>query len=221
MRDKHLLDRLVQQKAHLGSASVASNMFQYIQGYRGKTPFINLQETLFLLQRALAFLKTLHDAKGQILLVNSEPKYTTLVQFLSHKLEQPYVNEAWIGGLLTNWEQMKTSVGAFHKFDSFFEPFLQQQQTPFPKYLKTKKKLKGIKNMHQRPAALFFFPTLNNEHIVREAKILNIPVVALVETATPNGNIEYPVPFNTQSMKSVYLFCQLWWSTVQKKQKLE
>ena len=75
--------------------------------------------------------------------------------------------------------------------------------------------------MHQRPAALFLFQTLNNEHIVREAKILNIQVVAIVETATPNGNIEYQVPFNTQSMKSVYLFCQLWWSTVKKKQKLE
>lgn len=71
--------------------------------------------------------------------------------------------------------------------------------------------------MQQRPAALFLFQTLNNGNIVREAKILNIPVIALVETSTQVKNIEYPIPLNNQSMKSVYLFCQLWWSSVQKK----
>ena len=82
-------------------------------------------------------------------------------------------------------------------------------------------KIKGVKNMKQRPTAVFLFQTLNNENIIREANILNIPVIALVETSTRVKNIEYPVPLNTQSMKSVYLFCQLWWASVQKKDKLE
>ena len=217
MQEENSFGELVEKKAHLGATPVNPTMFQYLEGYRGKSPVINLTETLSLLLKTLAFLKVLQSQKHQILLVNSEPKYSTLVQFLANKLQQPYVNEAWIGGLLTNWDQMKTSVGAFQKFNSFFESSLQQQQTPFPKYLKTKKKLKGVKNMQQRPAALFLFQTLNNENIVREAKILNIPVIALVETSTQVKNIEYPIPLNNQSMKSVYLFCQLWWSSVQKK----
>ena len=173
MQEENSFGELVEKKAHLGATPVNPTMFQYLEGYRGKTPVINLTETLSLLLKTLAFLKVLQSQKHQILLVNSEPKYSTLVQFLANKLQQPYVNEAWIGGLLTNWDQMKTSVGAFQKFNSFFESSLQQQQTPFPKYLKTKKKLKGVKNMQQRPAALFLFQTLNNENIVREAKILN------------------------------------------------
>jgi len=217
MQKKHLLKELVEKKSHLGATQVNSPMFQYIQGYRGKTPVLNLHETLSLLQKTLAFLKMLHAEKHQILLINSEPKYSALVQFLAKKLHQPYVNEAWIGGLLTNWEQMKTSVVAFHKFDAFFESSLQKQSTPFPKYLKTKKKLSGVKTLQQRPAAVFLFQTLNNENIIREAKVLNIPVIGLVETSAQIKTIEYPVPLNNQSMKSVYLFCQLWWSSVQKK----
>ena len=220
MQKEKVLSELIKNKTHLGTTPVDPTMFQYLQGYRGKTPVINLKETLALLQKTFAFLKVVHFQKTQILLVNSEPKYSTLVQFLANKINQPYVNEVWIGGLLTNWDQMKTSVGAFHRFDSFFESSFQQQ-TPFPKYLKTKKKIKGVKNMKQRPTAVFLFQTLNNENIIREANILNIPLIALVETSTRVKNIEYPVPLNTQSMKSVYLFCQLWWASVQKKDRLE
>ena len=75
--------------------------------------------------------------------------------------------------------------------------------------------------MKQRPTSVFLLQTLNNEYIIREANFLIIPVIALVETSTRVKNIEYPVPLNTQSMNSVYLFCQLWWASDQKKDRLE
>ena len=102
MQKEKVLSELIKNKTHLGTTPVDPTMFQYLQGYRGKTPVINLKETLALLQKTFAFLKVVHFQKTQILLVNSEPKYSTLVQFLANKINQPYVNEVWIGGLLTN-----------------------------------------------------------------------------------------------------------------------
>ena len=216
MDSKCFFKNILKSGAHLGTTPVAPSIFHYIQGYRGRNPLVNVQEIFLLTRRALIFLNTIYKDGNQILLVNSDPGYSNLVQFLALKLKQPYVNEAWVGGLLTNWEQMKFSITFFRQFDSSLTSAVNQQGKPFPKYLKKRKKFDGIKEMRALPAALFLFQTAKNKAILREAKLLKIPIIALVGTSTRALKIDYPIPMNTQSIKSVYVFCQLWWSVVKK-----
>ena len=216
MEKKYFLKTLLKSGAHLGILPVAPQMFPYIYGYRGKNPLLHAHKILFLMQKALVFLNGVHKTNHQILLVNSDPEYVNLVQFLGLKIKQPYVNEAWIGGLLTNWGQMKPSITFFNQFDACFSPTLNKHNNNFPKYLNSRKKLDGIKKIRTLPAALFLFQTIKNEDILREAKILKIPTVGFVETSTKTSDIDYPIPLNTKSFKSTYLFCQLWWFIIKK-----
>ena len=99
---KQNLQKFQHQKSNLGSIEMHSWMFPYMLGYRDRVPFFNTEETLIATQKAIAFLQHIQKTKGSILLVNTNPTFGPLVKKTASIANLWYVNEHWIGGLLTN-----------------------------------------------------------------------------------------------------------------------
>ena len=197
-------------KAHIGAIEMNSWMFPYVLGYRDRVPFFNGEETLLATQKAFTFLQHVQKAKGSMLLVNTNPTFGPLVKKTAALANMWYVNEHWIGGLLTNWHQLKYSVHAFQKFETFVSPMLTKDIVAFPKYIKAKKRFEGIQHMNKMPDVLILLQaTTTYKHILEEAKRLKIPVITCMDTYAPQVQVEYPIPVNVHSKAFFHFFCRL------------
>lgn len=204
------LKQLHGRVAQLGSTQVHAWMFPYVLGYRNRVPFFNAEETLVAMQKALLFIQQIHQRKGTFLLVNTRPAFASLVQKTASFAKQPYVNQYWIGGLLTNWRQLKYSVHAYKMFETFMSPIMRDDRIVFPKYAKAQKRFAGVQNMQHMPDALILFQaTTTYKHILDEAKRLKIPVITCMDTYAPKVDVEYPIPVNVHSKPFFHFFCRL------------
>jgi small subunit ribosomal protein S2 len=212
--------QVAQRKRHItkilsvggDAGSIATNRWivPYIIGYRDRAPLYDGQETLLGLTKALFFLRSVYKRKGVILLVNTNSEHSKLVKKTAALTKQPYVNEFWTGGLLTNWEQIKYSVQSYSKFEQFFAKMVQSGTLVFPKYDKARKRFAGVEHIEKIPDALVLFQATNTfRHIIEESNQVNIPIVALMDTYSPKVSVEYPIPVNTDSKAFAHLFCKL------------
>lgn len=198
------------RKSDLGSVEIYSWMFPYVLGYRNRVPYFKIEETVSSLQKALLFVRKIREQKGQMLLVNTRPDYSSLVRKTASLIGQPYVNEFWVGGLLTNWRQIKYSSHAFQKFETFMSSLLLTDGIVFPKYTKARKRFIGVQNMTCMPDVLILLhATTTFKHILDEAKRLNIPVITCLDTYAPKVSVEYPIPANVHSIPFFHFFCRL------------
>ena len=196
--------------AQLGSTQVHSWMFPYVLGYRDRAPFFNVEETLISMQKAFLFVQQIHARKGTMLLVNTRPAFVSLVKKTASLINQPYVNEYWIGGLLTNWRQLKYSVHAYKKFEVFLSSMMREDKIVFPKYGKAQKRFAGVQNMQHMPDVVIVFQaTTTYKHILDEAKRLKIPVITCMDTYAPKVDVEYAIPVNVHSKAFFHFFCRL------------
>lgn len=129
-----------------------------------------------------------------------------------------YCNNKWIGGSLTNWKQIKKSVLTFAKFYNNFDHFVTINNIEFPRYKKMKKCFSGFfindgkgTNifLQQNPDIIFLINPNENSNIIKEANMLNIPIVALTDSNTKINGITFPIPANTKSINFVY-WCLNW-----------
>lgn len=133
-----------------------------------------------------------------------------------------YCNNKWIGGTLTNWKQIKKSVLTFAKFSNNFDNFVSSNTIHFPRYKKMKKCFSGFfinqnnknsKNnnifLQQNPDLIFLINPNENSNIIKEANLLNIPVIALTDSNTKITGITFPIPSNNKSVSFVY-WCLNW-----------
>ena len=139
--------------------------------------------------------------------INNNPKLSFLTKKTALNLNQPYSNEYWIPGLLTNWNGFQTTIKSFQYCDQYFGAFLKKKKIVFPKYLKQKKKLEGLTLLKSRPDVLVLFQLVGNESILKEAQLLNIPVVAFSDCTKSFFNVDYPIPMDTNVFSMTYLFC--------------
>ena len=210
MINQQKIKQIQQMQSHIGAVEINSWMFPYVLGYRDRVPFFNIEETLVATQKALNFIQHVHKEKGTILLVNTNPLFGPLVKKTALLAKVPYVNEHWIGGLLTNWQQLKYSVHAFQKFETFIATLLTNNAVAFPKYSKAKKRFEGIQKMTSSPDVLVLLQaTTAHKHIIDEAKRLKIPVVSCVDSYAPNVEIEYPIPVNVNSKAFFHFLCHI------------
>lgn len=202
--------KLHRHVAQLGSTQVHTWMFPYLLGYRDRVPFFNAEETLVALQKALLFVQQVYIRNGNMLLVNTHPRFASLVKKTASLLKQPYVNEYWIGGLLTNWRQLKYSVHAFKKFETFMSSMMLEDGIVFPKYAKAQKRFTGVQNMRYMPDVVILLQaTTTYVHILDEAKRLKIPVITCMDTYAPQVHVAYPIPVNVHSKAFFHFFCRL------------
>tara|TARA_B110000503_G_scaffold133296_1_gene210578 strand:- start:5202 stop:6089 length:888 start_codon:yes stop_codon:yes gene_type:complete len=191
-------------------------MAPYIYGVRDGIHIIDLQQTVPLMQIALQKIYETVKNNGKVLFVSGKVQATDLIAEYAEKCGQFYVNNRWLGGMLTNWGTISKSIKKLSNIEKILED--EEQIASFTKKeildltrKKTKllKSLAGIRNIGGRPDLIVVIDT-NREHLaISEAVKLNVPIVAVVDSNSDPDNVNYPIPGNDDAIRSIRLYCSL------------
>ncbi len=209
---------LLEAGAHFGHQTRRWNpkMKPFIFGERAGIHIIDLDQTVRRLEGSLDFLREAVAAGGNVLFVATKRQAQDIVQREAQRSAQYYVNNRWLGGMLTNFRTVRKSIERFkeqlatvgdeEKVKDLSKKDLSRLNRSITKY---KKSLDGIQEMTRLPDALFVID-VGCEHIaVSEARRLGIPIVGVVDTNGEPGGIDFVVPGNDDAIRSIELYCRL------------
>jgi small subunit ribosomal protein S2 len=208
------MKELLEAGVHFGHQTKRWNpkMKEYIFGQRNGIYIIDLQKTIRIFKNALQFIRSVAESGKEVLLVGTKKQAQDIIRDFSLKCESSYVNQRWLGGLLTNFSVIRGSVERLIELDEMKEDgrwslFSKKEQSKLEKvYRKLSKNLGGIKNMLELPGALFVIDSKKEEIAIYEAQKLNIPVVAVIDTNGDPENIDHPIPGNDDAVRAIELF---------------
>jgi small subunit ribosomal protein S2 len=208
------MKELLEAGVHFGHQTKRWNpkMKDYIFGQRNGIYIIDLQKTIKIFKEALNFIRTVVESGKEILLVGTKKQAQDIIRDLAQKCESCYVNQRWLGGLLTNFNVVKGGVDRLveleeKKEDGRWELLSKKEQSKMEKvYRKLSRNLGGIKHMAELPGTLFVIDSTKEEIAIFEAQKLNIPIVAIVDTNGNPENIDYPIPGNDDAVRAIELF---------------
>lgn len=188
-------------------------MRPYIYGARNGIHIVDLSKTVRLLDDAYEFLADTVGKKGRkVLFVGTKKQAQTIVAEEALRAKQHYVNHRWLGGMLTNWRTIKTSIDRLRELDRMasdgsFDKFTKKEALMLSRERdRLERNLGGIKEMNALPGALFVIDPRKEEIAVSEARRLGIPVVALCDTNCDPTGIDYVIPGNDDAIRSIRLF---------------
>jgi len=217
------LRQLIEAGAHFGHNTRRWNprMKKYLYGVRDGVHIIDLQQTVPLMDRAL---KAIHDVVaqgGRVLFVGTKRQAQELIKDAAERCGQYYVNHRWLGGTLTNWKTVSNSIKRLKDLEEKLgneqgiagltkkEQLNRQRERD-----KLDRALGGIKDMGGLPDILVVIDTNKEAIAVAEARTLNIPVVAVLDSNSDPAGITYPVPGNDDAIRAIKLYCELVANTV-------
>ena len=208
---------LLEAGVHFGHQTRRWNpkMKPYIWGSRNSTHIIDLKKTLYAVDDAYTFLSHVAARGAQILFVGTKKQAQEPLKNAAERVNMPYVNYRWMGGMLTNFKTIKTRVERMEEIEamkasSLFDSYNKKEQAGMNKELeKLQAALGGIRDMHTLPAAIFVVDTNHEINAVREARRLNIPIVGLIDTNCNPDEVDYGIPANDDAIRSVRLFCDV------------
>ena len=189
-------------------------MAPYIFGHRNKIHIINLEKTVDKYQEATKFVKQLAARGGNILFVGTKRAARELVASEAARCGMPFVDARWLGGMLTNFKTVKTSVKRLKDMEAVVaeggaERMIKKEGLLFQRELdKLNKSIGGIKDMNGLPDAMFVIDVGYHKIAIAEAKTLGIPVVAVVDTNHSPDGIDYVIPGNDDSAKAIALYAK-------------
>ena len=189
-------------------------MAQYIFGHRNKIHIINLEKTLVKYQEAMGFLRKMASNKGVILFVGTKRQAREIVSEEAQRAGAPFVDERWLGGMLTNFKTVKGSIKRLKDLELMFqdgslEKMSKKEALMLQRELdKLQKSLGGIKDMSGLPDALFVIDVGYHKIAITEAKKLGIPVVAIVDTNHSPEGVDYVIPGNDDSSRAIRLYAR-------------
>ncbi len=190
-------------------------MKRYIHGAKNGIYIIDLNKTLSQLELAKTFLSDVVLRGDKILFVGTKKQAREIFQNTAEGTNQPYVIHRWLGGMLTNNKTIRSSVARMRELqkmekDGTMDKLPKKEVSVLRRELtKLERNLSGIANMEKKPGALFVVD-LKREHLaLAEAKRLDIPVVALVDTNADPDLVDYPIPGNDDSLRSIGLICEV------------
>ena len=188
-------------------------MAPYIFGARNKIHIINLEKSLPMYQEALKFVRQLTANKGQILFVGTKRQAREIVKEEAQRAGAPYVDYRWLGGMLTNFKTVKTSIKRLKDMKAQQEAGLdamsKKEQLMFAREMeKLEKDIGGIQDMTTLPDAIFVIDVGFHKIAVSEAKKLGIPLVGVVDSNHSPIGIDYVIPGNDDSSKAVTLYAR-------------
>ena len=174
-----------------------------------KCQLLDLVKTREALNRALDFLKSISSRKGLILLVGTRPAAKKIVTETAEKTKMPYLADRWIGGTLTNFKVIAKRVEYMEnlekeKASGGFEKYTKKERLKKDEEIaKLQKMFHGLRQLKRLPEAVFVVNIVEDETPVREARILKIPVAALVDTNSNIKLIDWPIPSNDDALPAV------------------
>src|ERR1700687_4364145 len=187
-------------------------MAPFIFGERNKIDIINLEKTQPLYAQAAAFIKGVAAEGGKILFVGTKRSARDAVEKEATRCNMPYVNQRWLGGMLTNFKTIRQSIKRLNELDEMAQngsldrrgkKEAQMLRREMDKLLRS---LGGIRDMTALPDALFVIDVGHEEIAIHEAQKLSIPVVAVVDTNCSPDGIDYVIPGNDDAMRAILLY---------------
>jgi small subunit ribosomal protein S2 len=209
------MKQLLEAGVHFGHQTSRWNpkMKPYIFGARNGIHIIDLQQTVKMFRTSYDFVRDLAAAGGSMLFVGTKKQAQDIVREEAERCAMFYVNNRWLGGMLTNFQTIRASIERLKKLEEqMADPAMVNALTKKEmsdlgrEHTKLMAVLGGIKNMRRLPDALFVIDTKKEEIAVAEANRLNVPVVAVVDTNCDPDLISYRVPGNDDAIRAIKLF---------------
>jgi small subunit ribosomal protein S2 len=191
-------------------------MKPFIFGVRNNTHIIDLQQSVPMLHHALQAMRDTAASGGRILFVGTKRQARDLVAQHAERCGQYYVNDRWLGGMLTNWATISKSIKRLKDLTAELDDSSAETSRTKRELLertrsrdKLERTLGGIKDMAGLPNMIFVVDTVKEHLAIAEAKTLGIPVVAIVDSNSNPEDITYPIPGNDDAIRAVNLYCEL------------
>ena len=209
--------QLLEAGVHFGHQAHRWNpkMGQYIFGTRNNIHIVDLAQTVPMLHRALQAVSDTVAKGGRILFVGTKRQAQDAIAAAAKQSAQYYVNSRWLGGTLTNWKTISGSISRLRKLDEMLSSgdpggYTKKERLTMQRERdKLDRSLGGIKDMGGVPDLIFVIDTNKEDIAIKEARRLNIPVAAIVDTNCDPAGITYAVPGNDDAARAVTLYCDL------------
>jgi len=211
------MKQLLEAGVHFGHQTRRWNpkMKRYIFGERNGIYIIDLHQTLSGIEKAYTYVRELVADGGQILFVGTKKQTQDPVSTFADKCGMPYVNERWLGGMLTNFQTISGRVNKMTEYERMrdagdFDAMPKKEALMVSRELeKLERNLGGIRNLKRRPDALFVIDTKKEHIAVTEANKLGLPIVAVVDTNCDPDVIQYVIPGNDDAIRAGTLMCHV------------
>ena len=207
---------LLEAGAHFGHQTHRWNpkMERYIFGSRSNIHIIDLSQSIPLLHQALVAVREVAAKGGRVLFVGTKRQASDPVAEAAKRCAQYYMNNRWLGGTLTNWRTVSGSIARLRELDALLESGgegrvkkellnLQRERD------KLELSLGGIKDMGSIPDIIFVIDTNKEAIAILEARKLNIPIIAILDTNSDPDGITYPIPGNDDAARAIQTYCDL------------
>jgi small subunit ribosomal protein S2 len=188
-------------------------MAPFIFGHRNKIHIINLEKSLPMFQEATKFVKQLTAKRGTVLMVGTKRQAREIVSAEAQRAGVPFVDQRWLGGMLTNFKTVKTSIKRLKDMkvqqEAGLDAMSKKEQLMFSRELdKLEKDIGGIQDMNTLPDAIFVIDVGYHKIAILEAKKLGIPLIGVVDSNHSPEGIDYVIPGNDDSSKAVTLYAR-------------
>lgn len=211
---KELVGSMFEVGAHFGYAKSRRHPStkKFIFGAKDSIEIIDLEKTAEMLESAKTFVFETIKKGGQVLFVGTKNEISSYIKDSALKVDQPYVNNRWIGGTLTNFTEIQKRVKRLEDLEEQKEKGLLVKYTKKERLLidreldKLNERFGGITNMKSKPLAMFIIDSKNEINALNEAKEENVPVISLSNSDCDISEIKYPILANDSSVKSVRFF---------------
>ena len=189
-------------------------MAPYIFGQRNKIHIVNLEKTMAKYNEAMEFVRKLAANRGNIMFVSTKRQAREIIAEEAQRAGMPYVDERWLGGMLTNFKTVKQSIKRLKEVEAMMEDgsidrlSKREALTVRRELEKLQKSIGGIKDMGGLPDALFVIDVGYHKIAITEAQKLGIPVVAVVDTNHSPEGVDYVIPGNDDSSRAIRLYAR-------------
>ena len=210
------MQQLLKAGVHFGHQKRRWNpkMAKYIFAERNGTYIIDLRQTARMLRNACDFLRDIVSQGEVVLFVGTKRQAAETIIEQSERCEMFYVNERWLGGMLTNFETIKKSINRLNDLermeqDGTFDLLPKKEVMDLKREKeRLERNLSGIRGMEKLPGAVIIIDTIKEKIAVAEANKLMIPCIAIVDTKCDPDQIDYPIPGNDDAIRSIKLICE-------------
>ena len=188
-------------------------MAPYIYGHRNKIHIINLEKTLPLFQEAMKFVRQIAARRGTVLMIGTKRQAREVVALEAKRAGMPFVDQRWLGGMMTNFKTVKASLKKLKdmqaQIEAGTESRIKKEALMFQRELaKLEKDIGGIQDMNALPDAMFVIDVGYHKIAVAEAKKLGIPIIGVVDSNHSPIGIDYVIPGNDDSSKALALYAR-------------
>jgi len=209
------IKQLLEAGVHFGHQTKRWNpkMKTFIFAERNGIHIIDLQKTVVCMEKAYEVARDISGNGGKVLFVGTKKQAYEVVKTEAERCGMPYVNQRWLGGLLTNFQTVRRGIEKLKELRSardsgLWDSYTKRERKHLEIELKRLEKyVGGIENLDRPPDLLFVIDTKKEENAVREAKRLGIPVIGVVDTNGDPEIIDYPIPGNDDAIRAIRLYC--------------